>query len=188
MGSRLAQYRTKRDFAATPEPAGRAAARASAPSPRKRFVVQLHHASSRHFDFRLQVGKTLRSWAIPKGPSLDPAAKRLAVEVEDHPLEYAGFEGTIPQGHYGAGEVHIWDHGRWAPDEDPAAALERGKLDFELFGQRLQGRWTLVRTRLSGRQPQWLLIKRRDAHVVAGDVADDEPLSRWKSRRRRRRA
>jgi bifunctional non-homologous end joining protein LigD len=178
MPTRLSKYRSMRDFQATPEPAGRPAARV-----RDHFVVQLHHASRRHFDFRLQVGNTLRSWAVPKGPSLDPQQKRLAVEVEDHPLDYAKFEGTIPEGHYGAGDVHIWDNGHWRPEQDPVTALKKGKLDFELFGHRLRGRWTLVRTRLAGRQPQWLLIKRTDDHVVRGDVADDTPLSRWKRRR-----
>jgi len=178
MPSRLSKYRSMRDFEATPEPAGKRVARA-----KHHFVVQLHHASHRHFDFRLQVGNTLRSWAVPKGPSRDPQQKRLAVEVEDHPLEYGKFEGTIPEGHYGAGQVWIWDEGHWSPEQDPVAALKKGKLDFALHGSRLKGRWTLIRTKAKGRQPTWLLFKRTDHHVVREDVADDTPLSRWKRKR-----
>ncbi|MBV9620241.1 MAG: ATP-dependent DNA ligase, partial [Gammaproteobacteria bacterium] len=178
--SRLARYLKMRDFGATPEPSGAKAARARRGD---YFVVHLHHASHRHFDFRLQVGDTLRSWAIPKGPSLDPATKRLAVEVEDHPLDYGRFEGTIPEGQYGAGRVWIWDKGRWTPEGDPEAALKAGRLSFILKGERLSGRWSLVRTRMSGRQPQWLLLKSRDEAAVAGDEADDTPLSKWRSAR-----
>lgn len=174
--SRLARYHAKRDFSATPEPSGTHAATRRGDY----FVVHLHHASHRHFDLRLQVGDTLRSWAVSKGPSLDPAAKRLAVEVEDHPLDYGRFEGTIPEGQYGAGRVWIWDKGRWSPEGDPARALAAGRLSFTLHGARLKGRWSLVRTRTSGRQPQWLLFKARDAAAVPGDEADDTPLSRWR--------
>ncbi len=143
------------------------------------FVVQLHHASHRHFDFRLQVGNSLRSWAIPKGPSLDPTQKRLAVEVEDHPLAYRHFEGEIPAGQYGAGTVAIWDRGHWIADDDAETALTAGKLGFSLHGERLRGRWTLVRTggRRSGRKAQWLLMKAEDDFAVAGDAADDRALT-----------
>ncbi|HZR37520.1 MAG TPA: DNA ligase D [Nevskia sp.] len=178
MPSRLAEYRRKRDFSATPEPAAGGRRRAAARG--ARFVVHLHHARSRHFDLRLQVGNTLRSWAVPKGPSLDPAQKRLAVQVEDHPLDYGDFEGTIPEGHYGAGQVQIWDQGRWSADGDARKALEEGHLRFSMEGSRLHGAWSLVRTRLSGKQPQWLLIKARDAAALGGDTADDTPLSEWR--------
>lgn len=171
---RLAEYLRKRDFAATPEPASAGRARASKAA---HFVVQLHHASHRHFDFRLQIGDTLHSWAIPKCPSLDPAVKRLAVEVEDHPLDYGDFEGEIPAGHYGAGTVAIWDRGRWQPEEgDAASAVRAGHLKFRLDVERLRGSWALVRTRSRGGRAQWLLIKHRDAFAREGDVADDRPL------------
>lgn len=173
---RLTEYHRKRDFAATPEPASSRAVRMRSGECLK-YVVQLHHARSRHFDFRLELGATLRSWAVPKGPSLDPSQKRLAVEVEDHPLDYADFEGDIPKGHYGAGHVDIWDHGEWQPHGDPSESLKKGHLAFELFGSRLHGHWDLVRTHFTGRQRQWLLVKREDAFASIGDVADDVPLS-----------
>jgi bifunctional non-homologous end joining protein LigD len=176
---RLAQYRSKRDFAATPEPSGRSPPRARARGAAS-FVVQLHQARSRHFDFRLQVGDTLRSWAVPKGPSLDPRNKRLAVEVEDHPLAYGRFEGQIPQGEYGAGQVVIWDRGTWSSQESPAAALASGHLRFTLHGQRLRGAWSLIRTRLGGKKRQWLLIKAHDEAERAGDEADDVPVAQWR--------
>jgi bifunctional non-homologous end joining protein LigD len=180
MHGRLEEYHNKRDFRATPEPHTRGGrARQEAPI----FVIQLHHARRRHFDFRLQVGGSLRSWAVPKGPSRDPREKRLAVEVEDHPLDYAGFEGDIPQGHYGAGHVDIWDQGIWTPASDPYEALKKGHLDFELHGERLRGHWTLVRTCPKGRQPQWLLFKRSDEEARSGDLADDMPLSQWREAR-----
>ena len=179
---RLAPYRRKRDFAVTPEPADVPASPRGARG--AAFVVHLHHARARHFDFRLELEGTLRSWAIPKGPSLDPAAKRLAVQVEDHPLAYARFEGRIPAGEYGAGKVWIWDRGTWTAPGNAAQALQKGQLRFTLRGQRLRGEWSLVRTRFAGRQPQWLLIKVADAAARAGDVADDVPLSRWRKRRR----
>jgi bifunctional non-homologous end joining protein LigD len=166
----LHDYSRKRDFAATPEPRGAATRRASAHRPI--FVVQLHHASSRHYDFRLEADGVLKSWAVPKGPSLRAGEKRLAVQVEDHPLDYAGFEGDIPEGHYGAGHVDVFDHGTWATEGDPLAAIARGKLDFELHGGKLAGAWKLVRTGRQARQPQWLLIKRNDAH--AGDLEADD--------------
>lgn len=180
MAERLSLYRRKRDFTATPEPSGATTRRTKPPAGAGRFVVQLHHARTRHFDFRLQLGDALRSWAVPKGPSLDPRNKRLAVEVEDHPLEYGSFEGDIPEGQYGAGKVWIWDEGEWTPKGDPARALGSGHLRFNLSGHRLHGAWSLIRTRLSGRQPQWLLVKGHDDAERSGDVADDVPLSEWR--------
>ncbi|MDN3919360.1 DNA ligase D [Roseateles violae] len=162
----LQEYRRKRDFAQTREPAGGPPAKA----PRGQagqalsFVVQKHAARALHYDFRLELDGTLKSWAVPKGPSLDPQDKRMAVQVEDHPLAYAGFEGVIPPGQYGAGTVIVWDRGVWLPQGDPRAAYAAGKLKFELRGEKLQGHWTLVRMhgRASERQPPWLLIKERD--------------------------
>ena len=157
----LQRYRDKRDFQATPEPSGEHAAC----EPALRFVVQKHAARQLHYDFRLELDGTLKSWAVPKGPSLDPKARRMAVEVEDHPLDYAGFEGTIPAGHYGAGEVIVWDEGQWQPHGDARAGHAAGKLKFGLSGHKLQGDWTLVRMRARDgeRQNAWLLIKERDA-------------------------
>ncbi|HSY05243.1 MAG TPA: DNA polymerase ligase N-terminal domain-containing protein [Steroidobacteraceae bacterium] len=177
----LSEYQRKRDFAASPEPRAARTGRASRAG-RAHFVVHLHHARSRHFDLRLQVGDVLRSWAVPKGPSLDPRKRRLAVEVEDHPLDYRDFEGVIPAGHYGAGEVRIWDRGYFRPEGDARQALRAGHLRFTLHGQRLHGAWSLVRTRLKGRQPQWLLIKVHDEAERPGDEADDTPLSAWRPR------
>ena len=172
----LQEYNRKRKFTATPEPRG------AAPKVRKQktlsFVVQLHHARARHYDFRLEVDGVLRSWAVPKGPSLRPGEKRLAVEVEDHPLSYGAFQGLIPQDHYGAGHVAIFDEGTWEPDGDPADALARGKLELELHGQRLKGRWTLVRTGKPASKPQWLLLKRSDEYAAdreADDLLADIP-------------
>lgn len=166
----LAAYRRKRDFARTREPKGSAAKRESRPI----FVVQLHHARRRHFDFRLQVGNVLKSWAVPKGPSFDPGVKRLAVEVEDHPLAYADFEGDIPEGNYGAGHVDCFDRGTWVPEGDPQAQLRKGHLEFSLYGERLHGRWHLVRSHRKERQPAWFLIKSQDAY--AGDIEADDLL------------
>ena len=137
--------------------------------------MQLHHARARHYDFRLEVDGALKSWAVPKGPSLRVGDKRLAVQVEDHPLAYATFAGDIPEGHYGAGHVDLFDRGTWTPEGEPLAALAKGHLDFVLHGEKLRGRWTLVRTRPSGRQPQWLLIKRSDDEVRDAE-ADDFPV------------
>ncbi|HEX7128836.1 MAG TPA: DNA ligase D [Rhodanobacteraceae bacterium] len=180
---RLETYRRKRDFRHTPEPARttrRRASPAAEPGERK-FVIHLPPARRRHFDLRLQVGGSLRSWAVPKGPSRDPSIKHLAVEVEDHPLSYASFEGTIPEGHYGAGTVAIWDEGTWSTDDSATKQLDKGHLRFELHGARLHGRWSLVRTRgKSPDKPQWLLIKGEDQYTDRGDVADDTPLSQWK--------
>lgn len=176
----LVEYRKKRHFTKTAEPAGSAAKEKTArkkTGSRLSYVIQQHAATRLHFDFRLELDGVLKSWAVPKGPSFDPAEKRLAVEVEDHPLEYAKFEGSIPEGEYGAGEVIVWDRGTWTPDGDPHASLKKGKLEFELAGEKLAGRWVLVR--LHGRErsdkPNWLLIKRHDEH--ARDLSEYDVLS-----------
>lgn len=155
----LDAYQSKRKFRGTPEPVGQPR---TTKGRRPIFVVQLHHASHRHYDLRLQVGGTLRSWAVPKGPSFDPSVKRMAVEVEDHPLEYAEFEGEIPKGHYGGGHVALYDHGHWTTDGDVEAQLAKGHLRFELHGDRLKGAWHLIRSGKAKRQPQWLLMKQED--------------------------
>src|SRR5437870_12201620 len=158
----LTTYRRKRDFKETPEPKGKAKTKASRKGPL--YVIQKHAATRLHYDFRLELDGVLKSWAVPKGPSFDPGEKRLAVEVEDHPIEYATFEGSIPEGNYGAGEVIVWDRGTWTPVGDPHDGLRQGKLEFDLDGEKLNGRWFLVR--LHGRdrssKPNWLLIKRHD--------------------------
>ena len=173
----LREYRRKRDFGRTSEPAAGGKRGHS-------FVVQLHHASHRHFDFRLELDGVLKSWAVPKGPSFDPGVKRLAVEVEDHPISYAGFEGDIPAGNYGAGHVDIFDSGTWEPVGDAREALVRGELKFILHGDVLRGSWVLVRTRAQGKRQQWLLIKHaddyaneRDANAFV-DPKTDRPISR----------
>ena len=144
MANRLSHYRQKRDFTKTAEPSGRAkVARAKYP----RFVVQKHAARRLHYDLRLEVDGVFKSWAVTKGPSLDPKDKRLAVETEDHPLDYGDFEGTISKGEYGGGTVMLWDRGFWAPEGDPAKALRKGDLRFALAGDKLQGGWVLVRLR-----------------------------------------
>lgn len=164
----LQDYRRKRDFRKTREPAPEDSAGTGG---RSIFVVQLHHASRRHFDFRLQVGDVLRSWAVPKGPSYDPKVKRLAVEVEDHPVSYATFEGDIDEG-YGKGHVDLFDKGVWATRGDAEAQIAKGHLAFELFGERLKGSWHLVRSGRKERQPAWFLIKVDDEY--AGDVEADD--------------
>ena len=172
----LSAYNAKRDFRQSPEPAGAGQRRKRQDEPLQ-FVIQRHDARRLHYDFRLEWGGTLKSWAVPKGPSLDPDIQRLAVEVEDHPLDYANFEGTIPKGHYGAGDVAVWDRGEWLPEEDDVdEALRRGKLHFELRGSRLHGSWVLFRT--GKERTQWMLKKRRDRHAKAGDgdaVLHDPP-------------
>ena len=164
----LERYRDKRDFRKTAEPRGGRARRSRAGLV---FVVQKHAARTLHYDFRLELSGVLKSWTVPKGPSLDPGDKRLAVEVEDHPLEYGDFEGVIPEHEYGAGKVEIWDRGTWMPEGDAERGLREGHLAFTLSGERLSGRWALIRIRRrekSGKQP-WLLIKERDtASSVAG--------------------
>jgi bifunctional non-homologous end joining protein LigD len=184
----LTRYQTMRHFSQTPEPAGGVASR-GAPI----FVVQLHHASHRHYDFRLEHGGVLKSWAVPKGPSFDPEVKRLAVEVEDHPLDYATFEGVIPEGNYGAGDVRVFDHGTWSCDGNIDAELAKGHLHFSLDGEKLQGAWDLIRTgRGDGKQkPQWLLRKAPDDEAgpfesddLLGDPDDYHlPSAVWRSNR-----
>ena len=169
---KLATYREKRKADSTPEPFGAGAAAGS------RFVVQLHAARARHYDFRLEQGGVLVSWAVPRGPSPDPADKRLAVRVEDHPVDYIHFEGVIPEGNYGAGSVIVWDRGRFEPVKDFEQGLESGKLLFDLHGYKLRGRWTLVKTRRGPKD--WLLIKERDSFVKEGEAArlpEDSVLS-----------
>lgn len=167
MGARdlLKNYRAKRDFARTPEPAHGGARSDKALS----FVIQKHDASRLHYDFRLELQGTLKSWAVPKGPSLDPAVKRMGVHVEDHPLSYAGFEGSIPARQYGAGDVIVWDRGLWTPIGDPVKGFKSGKLKFELHGEKLKGGWTLVRMHGRGDESHepWLLIKEHDEHARA---------------------
>ena len=179
----LDEYRAKRDFARTPEPEAPSEAGAQASGSEqvagRLFVVQLHRARRRHYDFRLEVGGVLASWAMPKGPSLDPAVRSLAVHVEDHPLEYRDFEGVIPAGQYGGGDVTVWDRGTWVParTDDPAGAIEAGELHFDLYGQKLRGRFVLVRTRGHGAKEQWLMLHKHDEWAVSGWSPDDHPLS-----------
>lgn len=170
---RLDRYRSMRDFEVTGEPSGIAEAPSAAGG--DRFVVQRHRARRRHYDLRLEMGGVLVSWAVPKGPTLDPRQRRLAVHVEDHPLDYFDFEGTIPEGEYGGGDVIVWDWGTWAPDEDdPVVAVEAGELHFDIFGERLVGHYALVRR---GDGDQWLLIHKGDAHAVDGWDPEDHPTS-----------
>jgi bifunctional non-homologous end joining protein LigD len=201
---KLAEYRRKRDFSRTPEPQG---------APKKRtkqlaFVIQKHAARSLHFDLRLELDGVMKSWAVPKGPSLDPTVKRLAMQVEDHPIEYNQFEGTIPAGEYGGGTVMLWDRGTYrygGDDPDPVEGLRhgyaKGDFKFVLNGKRLKGSWVLVRIRRGDpRRPQWLLIKHRDEHAEEGsDVTADnltsvasartmDEIAAGKRARRRRRA
>ncbi|HXO27780.1 MAG TPA: DNA polymerase ligase N-terminal domain-containing protein, partial [Thermoanaerobaculia bacterium] len=174
----LEQYRRKRDFSRTPEPAGgkRPRRRPATPAAGPAFVVQKHAARRLHYDFRLEMDGVLKSWAVPKGPSLDPHEKRLAVQVEDHPIEYGDFEGVIPPGEYGGGTVLLWDRGTWHSLEgEPLAAWRKGKLKLELQGEKLRGGWTLVRMtgpRAGDNHENWLLIKENDetARPGSGDA------------------
>ncbi len=176
----LGEYKAKRDFSQTPEPAP-ASAR---PHPEPHFVIQEHHARRLHYDFRLEADGVLKSWAVTNEPSLDPAVKRLAVRVEDHPLDYAGFSGTIPEGHYGAGEVSIWDQGTFQ-NLDPAHTISEGiaagKLSFTLHGGKLNGRFALVRMRGKGKRENWLLIKGKDEHSTSGRAGRKTPHAARKS-------
>jgi len=168
----LATYKAKRDFGKTPEPAPKRARKKG-----NSFVIQKHAARRTHFDFRLEHDGVLKSWAVTKGPSLDPSQKRLAVRTEDHPLEYGGFEGVIPKGEYGGGPVMIWDEGTWEPIGDPDEGLKKGDLKFRLHGKRLKGDWVLVRMkkdRTGGRRENWLLIKKRDAYAGDGEEPTEE--------------
>ena len=190
---KLSEYRRKRDFSRTAEPSGGGNRSATserttgaAPARRRRpsalqFVVQKHAASQLHFDFRLELDGVMKSWAVPKGPSYDPSVRRLAMEVEDHPMEYNTFEGTIPKGEYGGGTVMLWDRGTYeAEDGGGVAALRdgyaRGDLKIVLHGDRLRGAWVLVRMKRPGR-PQWLLIKHRDGEESTRDVVADVTTS-----------
>lgn len=167
----LKEYKTKRNFHKTKEPAGKTIKHKGT----KMFVVQKHHASHLHYDFRLELDGVLKSWAVPKGPSLNPKDKRLAVEVEDHPIDYATFEGEIPEGEYGGGHVIVWDKGEWLPPKDVEAQLKKGHLEFELHGQKLGGEWILLRTRMAGaKKNNWLLIKRDDENASLKDITKED--------------
>ncbi|MFL1526701.1 DNA ligase D [Pseudomonas sp. O230] len=180
MNKNLDDYNRMRDFSATSEPAAKRSGKKTANDHALQFCIQKHDASRLHYDFRLELDGALKSWAVPKGPSLDPKVKRLAVHVEDHPIDYATFEGNIPEGHYGAGDVIVWDRGVWIPQEDPAKAYAKGKLKFELQGEKLGGLWNLVRTHMPGKQEQWFLIKHQDSAAKPQsdyDVVAAEPDS-----------
>jgi bifunctional non-homologous end joining protein LigD len=178
----LEKYRQKRDFTQSPEPAGSKTHKSPGGRKARFFCVQKHLASHLHYDFRLEHNGVLLSWAVPKGPSLDPSTKRLAMHVEDHPIEYGTFEGVIPSG-YGAGIVMLWDRGTWTPEvDDVDAALKKGDLKFTLDGYKLKGSWVLVRTKGSGwssggADRSWLLIKHRDDWAGDVDIAEFAPLS-----------
>jgi len=199
MPALLKKYQSMRDFGDTPEPSGK-----QKPVKGKKpiFVIQKHQASHLHYDFRLEMEGVLKSWAVPKGPSYDPAVKRLAMMTEDHPYDYAAFEGVIPAGNYGGGNVIIWDQGTWEfiePGDDPVKALKQGKLTFQLNGKKMFGEWALVR--IKGRSPkgnEWLLLKHRDAFandkiditevaprsVVSNELVEDvSPKNVWISNR-----
>ncbi|HEX7885002.1 MAG TPA: DNA polymerase ligase N-terminal domain-containing protein, partial [Phenylobacterium sp.] len=179
MADKLARYRSMRDFSRTVEPAS---AEKTKPSKRLRFVIQKHAATRLHYDFRLELDGVFLSWAVTRGPSLDPADRRLAVQTEDHPLDYGDFEGTIPKGEYGGGTVMLWDRGYWKPEGDPQAMLKKGDLKFTLEGDRLKGSWVLVRMKRREREKRdnWLLIKHHDGWSVdaeGGVFVDEESTS-----------
>jgi len=199
---RLETYRRKRDFRKTPEPRGKARPRAQAP----RFAVQEHDATAHHYDLRLEAEGVLKSWAVPKGPSLDPDVKRLAMPTEDHPMDYASFEGVIPEDNYGAGPVIVWDHGTFVNLSEIdgrmipfAEAVRRGHAKFWLQGEKLAGGFALIKTAIAGRRPSWLLMKMRDAaaepdrdlvrerpeSVLSGRTIEDVLAGRPVRRRRR---
>ena len=169
--SSLSEYKRKRKFDKTPEPGPKK----KRTSTGRLYVIQKHRATQLHYDFRLEVDGVLKSWAVPKGPSLDPTVRRLAMQVEDHPVDYAKFEGVIPEGEYGGGTVMVWDYGTYEPegDLDPAEALAKGDFKFTLEGEKLKGSWVLVRTR----NRQWLLIKHRDYYTTTEDVTELAPVS-----------
>lgn len=164
---KLDRYNEMRDFDLTEEPSGKLK---RSPTGRD-FVIQKHAATALHYDFRLELDGVLLSWAVPKGPSLDPADKRLAVQTEDHPVDYRDFEGEIPHGEYGGGPVIVWDRGSWQPIGDPREGMKKGRLEFVLDGEKTKGKFILVRTRQVGKKQQWLLIKRNDEHVRHGKDA-----------------
>src|SRR5574339_187384 len=168
----LARYRAKRDFARTPEPSGSSAAAAHGAL---QYVVQKHDATRLHYDFRLEHDGVLWSWAVPKGPSLSPGDRRLAMRTEDHPLAYAEFEGVIPEGEYGGGQVLVWDHGTWQAEGDASAQLRRGKLSFSLHGEKLRGRFHLVRGRAERGRERWLLFKGNDQWAADEEVLTTQP-------------
>lgn len=179
-GRGLDTYRSMRDFDRTAEPAGATPA-PTAPGAPRRFVVQRHRARRLHYDVRFEVDGVLVSWAVPRGPTLDPDARRMAVHVEDHPLEYEDFEGVIPAGEYGGGDVIVWDRGTWEPHgtDDPAATIAAGELHADMFGERLRGRLVLVRRGQPGAdgKEQWILVHKHDEHAVTGWDAEDHPTS-----------
>ena len=175
----LDKYKEKRNFRVSPEPSGKSHLGASS-TRNLLYVIQKRRASQLHYDFRLEFRGVLLSWAVPKGPSLDPSVKRLAMQVEDHPLEYGKFEGVIPEGEYGGGTVMVWDNGEWIPESDDVeAALEKGDLKFTLQGKKLHGSWVLVRTRGFGSKTgkSWLLIKHRDTYASDKDITATQPYS-----------
>src|SRR5436190_7016661 len=166
----LEEYRRKRDFKKTAEPPP---GRITEGKGELSYLIQKHDATRLHYDFRLELDGVLLSWAVTKGPSLDPADKRLAVRTEDHPLSYGSFEGTIPKGQYGGGTVMLWDEGTWEPKGDPRAGLKKGHLSFTLHGERLKGGWDLVRMRGDAKRENWLLIKENDEEAASNSAGDD---------------
>ncbi len=182
----LEEYNKKRDFTKTREPSGSKKAKSHK---QPIFVVQEHHASVHHYDFRLEVDDVLKSWSVPKGPSMDPSVKRLAVEVEDHPSGYATFEGTIPQGQYGGGTVKIWDRGTYeilmgekAEPQSAGEAIDAGRIEFVMHGERLKGRFALIRMKPRGKgKPQWLLMKLKDEYAEPGSDETSKPAAKPKA-------